>query len=146
MLFKSDGQSEPAAHVLAKGFTTEAFAEYDRTLTAAYDAIQRFWFRNNYTDGSPSAVGVAQPTGPEILEALGTSAETLLNLAYSRIQYAIGSAQFLDGATPADPANLRVPYDCVFNEDGSLQSATPAEWYADYAAEHDETPAAINEE
>lgn len=121
---------------MAKGFTLEAFNEYERTLTAVYDAIERFWFRNRYADGVPSAVGTDEPTGPEILEALGESAETLLQLAYSRVQFTVSSGQSLDGATAVDPEKLRIPFDCTFNSDGSLKSAQAADWYADYHAGH----------
>ena len=127
-LFESDEQSTPAAILLAKGFKSEANQELDRVLASAYDAIARFWFRNVDENGKPSAVRPAEnegePTGPEILEALGTDAAYLLNPARERVKYAIAATSMFNKTGEIDQQKLYVPYDLVWNEDGSLKSAT----------------------
>ena len=125
-IFQVDQVVEPAAQQLAKGFLAEANQQFDREVAAAYDAVQRFWFRNLDADGNPSPIAQGQtpePTGPEILEAMGTDAQGIITIAYSRVQMLL-NIQTAFGVNVIDQTKLTSPYDLVFNADGSLQSAT----------------------
>ena len=140
-LFEVDEIVTPAAQALAKGFLKEANQELDRMLNGAYDAIDRFWFRNVDENGTKIATASKtdpQPTGPEILEAMGTDAARLMTEAYERVQFVAASLARAGKAGEMDASRLALPYDLVWNDDdGSLKTATLAQWYVDKFTEEE---------
>ena len=112
------------ATVMAKGFLAEGNQVFQAELDRAYDLVERFWYRNKDEEGKPSAVGEAEPTGPQILEEMGAYAQASMAVAYARVEMLVGIATALGKPELVDLTKLVPPYDLTFNEDGSLASAT----------------------
>ena len=114
--------------VLAEGFIAEVNQYYQNLREGSEDAVQRFWFRNKDQDGNPVAEpvegGTDYPTGPEILTAMGTNAQKVLLAAHARVELVINVATALGATDEFDATKFEVPFDLVWNADGSLQSAT----------------------
>jgi len=123
-IFDPQAPSEPEADKLARGFQMEADQIHDSNLLALYNAVERFWFRNKDADGNPIAIAGAdpQPTGIEILESMGLSAQAFMGVAYSRYQMVSGINSAF-GLDPIDDSRGLPPYDLAFNADGSIDSA-----------------------
>ena len=120
-------ESGPTAADLAAGFMKEADQGFQQQLEAAYDAVQRFWFRNKDAAGNPLAIAAAQdpvPTGVEILQAAGPQAQLLMTLAWARVAPLVELATALGRPELIETARLLPPYDLTFGPDGSLLSAT----------------------
>lgn len=118
---------EAKVDILAKGFQKEANQAFKDILLKAEDAVQRFWFRNRDSDGNPSAVAEGdnpEPTGPEMLNAMGTNAQKVIVAAHERVKLVVGVATALGKMDLIDQSKFDVPYDLVWGEDGSLISAT----------------------
>ena len=118
---------ESKAEALAKGFIKETNQAFTDILSKAEDAVQRFWFRNTDEDGNPSAEAQGdnpEPTGPEILTAMGVNAQKVITAAHERVNLVIGVATALGKLDLIDQSKFAVPYDLVWAEDGSLTSAT----------------------
>lgn len=131
-IFKTDEIVQPAAQILADGFRAEANIAQASMIKGVYDSVHKFWFRNTKADGSPSATPEGenpQPTGPEILEALGADAAKLLIEAGERAKYVITT--MTRNGIKIDQAKLAIPYVNEFNKDGSLKSSTLADWYVE---------------
>ena len=78
-IFTVDENRDPIAD-MAKGFLKEANQQAEVTINNIYDAVDRFWYRNRDSEGerSPSRhdadgdyAGSQEPTGPEMLTAMG---------------------------------------------------------------------------
>lgn len=133
-IFNVDEIVTPAAEAMGKGFMKEANQNFDSQLSGVYDAIQRFWFRNQDADGNPIAEASKtdpQPTGPEILEALGTNAAAIMSVAYARVVMLVTIATELGLPNVIDQTRLALPYAVTYNPDGSLKSAKLEQWYID---------------
>lgn len=126
-IFQIPADERTAAEKLSEGFLAEANQEFDRELQSVYDAVQRFWFRNTDEDGNPSASSEGEnpePTGPEILTAMGTNAAALIQMAQARVQMLL-SIQASLGIDVVDMSKVSGPFTLEFNADGSLKTATP---------------------
>jgi len=122
-IFDISADTTPEADKLAKGFLAEANAKFDNELNAAYDTVQRFWYRNQDAEGNPSLEG-DQPTGIEILQAMGTNAKASIDVAFARVQMLLTIEAGLGLSGIVDVSKLQAPYELVFAEDGSLLSYT----------------------
>lgn len=118
--------STPESERLAKGFLAIANQQFEEQLNAAYNAVESFWYRNRDADGNPSAVAIdgvsSEPTGPEILQAMGTNAAAVMTVAYARVQMLLSIQQAL-GIDAVDLSKVVAPYEMTFNNDGSLAKA-----------------------
>lgn len=125
-IFNVQDRINPATQ-LADGFLKLANQQFEEQLQQAYTAIDSFWYRNRDADGNPSAVkvdGVSnEPTGPEILQEMGTNAQAVMLVAYARVQMLL-SIQTALGINAVDLSKVAAPYEMTFNPDGSLASAT----------------------
>ena len=131
-IFNVDEVVTPAAESMAKGFKAEANQEMERIVNSIYDAVQRFWFRNVDSEGNPSPVqseDSQEPTGPEILEALGFEAQPLLAVAFARVQMVLSIAQQLQIPNAIDFSKLDAPYKLTWLENGLLEKAELKEAY-----------------
>jgi hypothetical protein len=122
-IFQIETPVTPAATLLANGFLTEANQKFEAELNAVYDGIQRFWYRNRDENGNPSLTG-SEPTGVEILQAMGPAAAPFLAVAYARVEMLLGIQQQL-GLDVLDMSKASAPFNFTFNPDGSLATATP---------------------
>lgn len=112
----------PTAAQLADGFLKETNQKADQNALEAADAIQRFWYRNQDEQGNPSLEG-DNPTGIEVLQAMGTKAQAFMLVAYARVQMLLTVQQSL-GVQLVDLSEVSSPYDLTFNQDGSLNTWT----------------------
>lgn len=112
----------PTAAQLADGFLKEADLKAEQNALEATDAIQRFWYRNQDEQGNPTLEG-DNPTGIEVLQAMGTKAQAFMLVAYARVQMLMTVQQSL-GVELVDLSKVSGPYDLTFNPDGSLKSWT----------------------
>ncbi len=117
---------------LATGFLSEANQQAEQIVRSITDAVQRFWYRNKDEAGNPSPVrheatgdwaGSQEPTGAEILQAMGNDAATFLAVSAARVMMLMSVQEQL-GTELIDPAQAAAPYELVFNKNGSLNSAT----------------------
>jgi len=129
---------------MAKGFMAEANQQAEAMATAVYDGVQRFWYRNVDTEGNPSPerhaaieakdatentpaveawAGSQEPTGLEILAAMGGNAQKFLAVSFARVQMLL-TLQAQLGLSLIDPAKVAGPYELTFNEDGTVKTAT----------------------
>lgn len=125
-IFDRNTNASPAA-ALADGFRVEANQHFDTQLDACKDAIARFWYRNTDSDGQPSLDRISgvsdEPTGLEVLTALGTDARTVMTLAHLRVQMILDIQNAL-GLSIVSESDLAGPYDLTFTTDGALDNAT----------------------
>jgi hypothetical protein len=112
-----------AAVELSKGFLKEANLKFEQNLREAEDLIQRFWYRNRDEQGEPALEG-DEPTGIQILQAMGTNAESVMTVAFLRVQMLVQVATALGKPELVDMAKVSSPYELTFNEDGSLNTWT----------------------
>lgn len=122
-IFEIEVDNTPQATNLAKGFLAEANQQFENQLNGVYDAVQRFWYRNRDAEGNPALEG-DEPTGVEILQAMGTKAQSVIAVAYARVVMLMTIQQSLGLSGLVDLQRASAPYDLVFNPDGSLLSAT----------------------
>ena len=64
-----------------------------------------------------------EPTGPEILEALGVEARPLLAVALARVQMVLSIAGQLKIKDAIDLTKLETPYELTWHENGKLKKA-----------------------
>lgn len=118
----------PEADALALGFQKETNQGFQNMLNEAYDAVDRFWYRNKDKDGNgvlePVEGGTNVPTGPEILTAMKINAQKVMAAAGLRKQMLIELATNLGKTELIDMDRLDAPFQLEFNADGSLKSAT----------------------
>lgn len=149
VIFTVDGDSTPEAALLAKGFKVEVNNDFEKQRLECYDAIQRFWFRNLDESGQPIATASPverHPTGPEILEALGTDAKAVMMAAYIRVTKLQDMVLSLGlDVSLIDASKLRMPYSLTYNDDGSLQQAELEQWYLDLHPELTQTEEPVSE-
>lgn len=124
-IFDLEQQEVDQAKVMADGFLAEGNQTFQAELERAEDLVQRFWYRNRDAEGNPSPTGEAEPTGPQILEKMGTKAQASMAVAYARVEMLVGIATALGKPELVDLTKLAPPFDLTFNPDGSLQAATP---------------------
>ena len=115
--------SGPTAADFAKGYMLETNQSFEATRDFVYDGIQRFWFRNKDKEGNGVLEG-DEPSGIEILQAMGTNAEAFLACAYARVVMLVTIATQLGKPDLVDVAKCSAPYDFTFNSDGSLNTWT----------------------
>lgn len=126
-IFNIEQTIEPAASVLAKGFLAEANQQFEDQLQRAYDSVDRFWRRNKDAKGQPIITASEtdpQPTGIEILQAMGPHAQAIIVVAYKRVEMLLGIQAALGLSGIVDVARCLSPYECTFHPDGSLDSYT----------------------
>lgn len=114
-----DVQELPAAERRALDFISEANREFNVQRRGAYSAVERFWYAN----GPGELVG-SEPSGVEVLQAMGTNAEAFWTAATQRAVMVIGVATALGKLSEIDMTLISGPYDLTFNDDGSLDQAT----------------------
>lgn len=81
------------------------------TKVAAKNDFYCFWLEEN------------DPIG--VLQAMGPNAYMFLAIAYARVQMLVAIANLIGQPELVDESSLLPPYTLVFNQDGSLLSATP---------------------
>jgi len=118
-LFAQKVNETPEAELLAAGFLLEANKTFDKLLSDAYSASDRFWFRNRDEEGNPSTEG-GKPSGLEILAAMGTDTQAFMGVAYARVQMLVAIATSLGQAEAVDLTRLMPPVTIEYNKDGSL--------------------------
>lgn len=134
--------STPEATKLALGFKAEGNLRFKELTDDAEDLIQRFWYRNRDNDGEPSLTRVVKvddngdpvdpaenvtddPTGEEIMAAMGTDAEAIWGMAVSRATLLVELSTTLGKPDTIDGPAMAGPMDLTFNPDGTFLSATP---------------------
>lgn len=116
MLFdNAQVNNTPTAQQVASRIIFSANNTFDRMLNTAYNDYNSFW-------GLQEQGG---PSGLDILNALGTSAYTVMAIAWARVQMLYSVAQAVGKQELVDLNRLVPPYDFTWNQDGSLASATP---------------------
>lgn len=111
----------PSVQSLSTGFLKEVNLKFDQNLQEAYDGIQRFWYRNKDENGNPSLTGT-EPSGIQLLQAMGNKAEGFLVVAYARVQMLIGIEQALGLSGLVDMSKVAAPYDMTFTAEGALDT------------------------
>lgn len=111
------------AQDLAKGFLKEANLKFEQNLREAEDLVQRFWYRNQDEEGNPALEG-DEPTGIEILQAMGTNAQSVMQIAGLRVQMLVSIATALGQPELVDLTKVAAPYTLTYNQDGSLETWT----------------------
>jgi hypothetical protein len=101
----------------------ETNQNFEQTRDAVYDGIQRFWYRNKDADGNGILEG-DEPSGIEVLQAMGTNAQAFLACAYARVVMLVTIATQLGKPDLVDVTKCAAPYDFTFNPDGSLATWT----------------------
>lgn len=109
-----------AAKLLADGFLAEANQQFESTLQGVYDSVQRFWYRNRDEKGEPALEG-EEPSGIEILQAMGPHAKAAIDVAYARVVMLMTIQAGL-GINVVDLSRCAAPYELKFNAGGSLAS------------------------
>ena len=115
-------ENGPTAQQLAEGFLKEADLKAEQNAIDATDAIQRFWYRNKDEQGNPTLEG-DNPTGIQVLQAMGTRAQAFMMVAFARVQMLMTVQQSL-GVELVDLSKVSGPYNLTFNQDGSLKTWT----------------------
>ena len=122
-LIEIEQDQTPEAVKLAKGFTLEANQHFENVRDASYDAVDRMWYRNRDANGNRALEG-DEPTGIEILQAMGTNAGRVYAAATRRAQMVLAIAQDLDRMDLVDLSRIMAPYELTFAQDGSLDTWT----------------------
>lgn len=122
-IFELQTEASPTAETLAKGFLAEANQAFETHLQATYDIVQRFWFRNRDTNGNPTLEG-DEPSGVEILMAMGTHAKAVVDISLARVAMLLAIQKNLGRTGMVDIERCSGPYELEFNQDGSLKAAT----------------------
>lgn len=120
-IFQVNTPAKPAAELLAEGFLAEANQQFESQVQSVYDAIQRFWYRNKDSEGNPALEG-DEPSGIEILQAMGPAAAPAMAVAYARVVMLVTIEQQLGQSGLVDLSKASAPYDLEFNNDGSLKT------------------------
>lgn len=115
MLFDNVDSVKPTAQQMAVDLLHNANNKFTALIVEAYNDFDNFW-KLEATGG---------PSGIQILEALGTKAETIYSMAWARVELLITIAQIVNKPSMVDLAKLIPPYEVTFKPDGSLDSATP---------------------
>jgi hypothetical protein len=110
-------QSGPNATQIAAQLINNSNVTYMRMRDALQQDFDQFWYRNRDTDGNRALTG-PDPTGIEILQALGPQALPLMAIAWARVQFVAACAAAV-GST-LDVNGLLPPYELTWNSDGSL--------------------------
>lgn len=110
-------QAGPNATQIAAQLINNSNVTYMRMRDALQQDFDQFWYRNRDTDGNRALTG-SDPTGIEILQALGPQALPLMTIAWARVQFVAACAAAV-GST-LDVTGLLPPYDLTWNPDGSL--------------------------
>ena len=116
-IFEQQPIQGPTAAEIATRLLRQVNNEFDRTQQAQIQAVKQFW-RNDLME-SPTG-----PTGVQVLEAMGTSAQIFLGIAYARVEMLMTIQGILGLDDLVDVASMMPPYDFTFNVDGSLDTAT----------------------
>lgn len=115
MLFDSIASVKPTAEQIAADILHSANNKFMAMVIESYNDYDNFWKLE--ANGGPSGV--------QILEALGTKAETIYSMAWARVQMLLTTAQIVNKPEMVDLTKLIPPYEVTFKADGSLDSATP---------------------
>lgn len=122
----------PTVEEIAAGWLATANVAASDMMQKSYDDVLQFWYKNRDAEGNPSPVkheateewaGSQEPTGVELLQAMGQQAGLFIALAWAKIAGIVGADQQF-GLGIVDYVKLLPPYDLEWNEDGSLKSAT----------------------
>ena len=113
----------PQATKLADGFIAKTNQVFEEQRQAAYSSVEEFWFRNQDENGDPALTG-DEPSGVEMLQAMGTKAESFWQAASQRAVMVISIATALNKPEEIDLAKISAPYDLTFAPDGSLDTYT----------------------
>ena len=108
---------------LAKGFLAEANQHFESTLASIYDSVERLWYRNKDVDGNPALEG-DEPSGIEILQAMGPYAGIVLLAAQKRAEMAVQLSHALGKPELVDLRRLSAPYELTFKPTGELDQWT----------------------
>lgn len=112
MLFDNIVSANPTAQQIAVDILHNANNKFNATIVEAYNDYDNFWKLE--ASGGPSGI--------QILEALGTKAETIYSMAWARVQMLISTAEIVGKPDIVDLSKLLPPYDVTFNADGSLDT------------------------
>jgi len=112
----------PRATKLADGFIEKTNQVFEEQRLAAYSAVEEFWFRNTDANGDPALEG-DEPSGVEMLQAMGTKAQAFWEAASQRAVMVISIATALGKPEEVDLAKISSPYELTFKADGSLETA-----------------------
>lgn len=115
-IFDIPADATPEAVKLAKGFLAEANVKFDSELNASYDAVNRFWYRNGEGE-----VDGDQPSGIEVLQAMGPNAKSFIDVAFARVQMLLAIEAGLGLSGIVDLSKVAGPFELTFAEDGSLE-------------------------
>lgn len=115
--------NSPTANTYALGFKARANQKFNHELNEAKDMIQQFWYRNKDANGEGVLEG-DEPTGIEILQAMGTDAEKIMQVAYERVVMLVNIATLLGQPELINLSELQAPYELTYNADGSLNTWT----------------------
>jgi hypothetical protein len=110
-IFETSNEITP--QIRANRQLQKANSSFDQMLQQAKSDFKQFWSEVN---------GV---TPIQVIEAMGTKAQSFFTVAYLRVQMLAQVAQVLGKPELVNLAELVPAYDLTFNEDGSLASATP---------------------
>ena len=113
----------PKATKLAEGFIAKTNQVFEEQRLAAYSAVEEFWYRNQDENGDPALTG-DEPSGLEMLEAMGTKARAFWEAASQRAVMVISIATALGKPEEVDLSKISAPYELTFKSDGSLDTAT----------------------
>lgn len=127
----------PTVETFANGWLQTANAQAQDLLNRSYDDVHQFWFRNRDINGNSSPVkhdpatredgteypGSQEPTGVELLQAMGQQAGLFLGLAWAKVAGIVqADQQYSLGIVDLD--KLLPPYELEWNPDGTLKNAT----------------------
>lgn len=122
-IFEIPTDQTPAAQLLAKGFLAEANQAFETQLNAVYDTVDRFWYLNRDAEGVKQLEG-DEPSGLEILTAMGPNAKAVIDIAYARVVMLLTIQAGLGLSGIVDMTKVASPYELTFNPDGSLSTWT----------------------
>lgn len=127
------GETRPTAETIAKAWLETGNSQANDLLNRAYTDVQDFWYRNRDQNGNPSLTkheateewaGSNEPTGVDLLNAMGQQAGLFIALAWAKVAGIVQSDQQF-GLGLVDYSRLLPPFDLSWNPDGTLLEATP---------------------
>ena len=110
-LFQTGNQITP--ELRANRQLQRANAEFERLAMQSKSDFDQFWVEVN---------GV---TPIQVIEAMGTKAQSFFAVAYFRVQMLLQVAQVIGKPELVNEADFLPPYTLTFKADGSLDSAVP---------------------
>jgi cyclopropane fatty-acyl-phospholipid synthase-like methyltransferase len=110
-LFQTGNQITP--ELRANRQLAKANSEFDRLVSQSQSDFNQFWTEFD---------GV---TPIQVIEAMGTKAQSFFAVAYIRVQMLLQVAQAMGKPELVNEADFLPPYTLTFKADGSLDSAVP---------------------